>query len=290
MNLDNPNIVAALIAAAVSVVTVLLGFLFKAWFERYFLIFKLESKHRYEQKKKIKEVLARYKTQLLDAGESLNHRLWNFSENYKENWHTAPSSGDLANHYYLASFVYRLLVFFAWVRRVESKMVHLDTTIASKDDLHFVKFLRLLTQALCDVELFSGLKYDKSRATDHFFHNNFVHMCECFWSDEEMFSFADFKENKGSCCDEAASMVRFVSGMNPDEARLRWDRLHALHYVLLMFMNSYGYDFQYTDATKMHELLSRQPRPNKVVRNLNALLSRMHLHRQKEVRKILEAL
>jgi hypothetical protein len=290
MDLDNPNIVAALIAAAVSVVTVLSGFLFKAWFERYFLIFKLESEHRYEQKKKIKEVLARYKTQLLDAGESLNHRLWNFSENYKENWHTASSTGELADQYYLASFVYRLLAFFAWVRKVESKMVHLDTTIASKDDLHFVKFLRVLAQTLCDVELFSGLKYDKSRASDHFFRNNFAHICECFWSNDEVLSFSDFKENKGSCCDEAAPMVRFVSGMNPDEERLRWDRLQALHYVLLMFMNTYGYDFQYTDETKMRKLLSRQPRPNKVVRNLNVLLSRMHLHHQKEVRKILEAL
>jgi len=290
MDLDNPKIMAALIAATVSVITVLLCFLFKVWFERYFLIFKLESEHRYQQKKKIKEVLARYKTQLLDTGESLNHRLWNFSENYKENWHTVPDSGDLANYYYLASFVYRLLAFFAWVRRVESKMVHLDTTIASKDDLHFVKFLRLLTQNLCDVNLFSGFKYDKSRATDHFFHNNFVHMCECFWNGEEVLTFADFKENKGSCCDEAAPMVRFLNAINPNEERLRWDRLQAFHYVLLMFMNSYGYDFQYTDAKKMRDLLSRQSRPNRLVRNLNALIDRMHLHRQKEARKILETL
>jgi hypothetical protein len=290
MDLDNPNIVAALIAAAVSVITVLLGFFFKAWFERHFLIFKLESEHRYEQKKRIKEVLARYKTQLLDAGETLNHRLWNFSENYTENWHALPKSGDLSKHYYLASFVYRLLAFFAWVRQVESKMVHLDTTIASKGDLNFVKFLRLLTQTLCDLELFSGLEYDKSRATDHFFHNSFLHMCECFLRDDEVISFTEFRGNKGKYSDEAAPMVRFVGDMNPDEARLRWDRLQAFHYVLLMFMNSYGYDFQYTDKLKVRELIARQPRPNRVVGNLSALLSRMHLHQQKEVKRVLEAL
>jgi len=289
MDLNDPKIVAALIAATVSVVTVLLGFLFKAWFERYFLIFKLESEHRYEQKKKIKEVLARYKTQLLDAGETLNHRLWNFSENYKENWHALPRSNDISNHYYLASFVYRLLAFFAWVRRIETKMVHLDTTIASKDDLHFVKFLRLLTHTLCDIELFSGLKYDKSHATDHFFHNNFLHMCESFLRGEEVISFAEFRENEGKHSEEAIPMVRFIGGMNPKEERFRWDRLQAFHYVLLMFMNSYGYDFQYTDKSKARELISRQPRPNKVVGNLNALLTRMHLHHHSEVRKILNA-
>lgn len=290
MDLNDPKTVAALIAAAVSVVTVLLGFLFKAWFERYFLIFKLESEHRYEQKRKIKEVLARYKTELLNAGETLNHRLWNFSENYKENWHALPPPGGLSKHYYLASFVYRLLAFFAWVRRVETKMVHLDATIASKDDLHFVKFLRLLTHMFCDIELFSGLKYDKSHATDHFFHNNFQHMCECFLHDDDVISFAEFIANKDKCADQSVPMVHFIGGMAPDENRLRWDRLEAFHYVLLMFMNSYGYDFQYTDESKMRELISRQPRPNRVVKNLNVLLSRMHLHRHKEVRKVVNAL
>ena len=290
MNLDDPRIVTALIAAAVSILTVLLGFVLKAWFERYFLIFKLESEHRYEQKKKIKEVLACYKTQLLNAGEALNHRLWNFSENYVEGWHAQQKSNDVAKHYYLASFTYRLLVFFAWTRHIESRMVHLDTTIASKDDLNFVKFLRLLTQIQCDLELFRGLDYDKSYATDHFFHDNFLHMCDCVSNDDKVLSFSDFKENKNSCLDVAAPMVRFIAGMEPDEKRLRWDRLQAFHYVLLMFMNAYGYDFQYTDKAKFDGLVKRQPRPNKVVANLNALISRMHLDRQKEVRKILEAL
>lgn len=290
MSMNDPKIVAALIAALVSLVTVLLGFLFKAWFERHFLIFKLESEHRYEQKKKIKEVLARHKTQLLDAGEALNHRLWNFSENYVENWHAPPQSSPLSEHYYLSSFVYRLLVFFAWIRRVESKMVHLDATIASKDDLAFVKFLRLLTQIMCDVELFLGLEYDKSYAWDHFFHNNFVHMCECFVVDDDVISFAEFKENKNNSSDEAKSMVEFLGGVNPHEQRLRWDRIQVMHYVLLMFMNSYGYDFQYTSEAKVRELIYRQPRPNKVIGNLNSFLSRMHLQRQKEVKKVINAL
>jgi hypothetical protein len=156
--MEDPKVVAALISAIVSIIVVLLSFLLKTWFERYFLLFRLEAEHRYEQKKKIKDVIAKNKTPLLDAGESLNHRLWNFAVNYKEGWHKISGELDPDQHYYLASFTYRVLAFFAWVRRVENQMVYLDATIASRDDLNFLKFLRLLDQVMCDTALFKGLE------------------------------------------------------------------------------------------------------------------------------------
>jgi hypothetical protein len=251
----------------------------------------LEAEHRYDQKKKVKEVLARHKTQLLDAGEALNHRLWNFSENHTKNWHSVSLSSpiDTNRHYYLLSFTFRLLEFFAHVGRVESEMVYLDTTIASKDDLDFVKCLRMFTQTMCDCELFAGIDYDTSYAKDHFFRNNFVHMHQCFLSGDGVVSYSDFKQNKGACLVEARPMIDFLNGTNPDEARLRWDRLQAFHYVLIMFLNSYGYDFQHTDEQKMLKLLANQPRKNKVVDNLKTMIARMHLNRQREMKKILKA-
>ena len=36
--------------------------------------------------KRLKEILSQKKIQLLNSSESLNHRLWNFSDNYKHNW------------------------------------------------------------------------------------------------------------------------------------------------------------------------------------------------------------
>lgn len=143
MNIEDPKIIAALISAFVSILTVLLALFLKAWFERHFLIFKLEAEHHYEQKKRVKEVIAKHKTQLLDSSETLNHRLWNFADNYKHNWHKIKDINTLTNHYYLASFSYRILAFFAWVRKIESEMVYLDTTIASRKDLNLIKFLRI---------------------------------------------------------------------------------------------------------------------------------------------------
>ena len=289
--MDDIKITVALISAAVSIVTVFLSFVLKTVFERHFIIFKLEAEHQYEQKKKIKNVIAKNKTSLLNAAESLNHRLWNFSSNYPKDWHILPDDyKDLPNHYYIASFVYRILQLFAWVRRIDTQMVYLDVTVASSNDITFIKFLRIMNQAMCDIVLFDGLDYDDFYATDHFFRNDFNHMCECFWKDEGIVSYAEFKNGSNSCLSEAKPMANFLSGMNPNESRLRWDRLQALHYLIIMFLNIYGYDFQYTSQGKFNILLSQSPRPNKTISNFEHMLNEISLTKNKEVKTILNIL
>lgn len=289
MNLEDPKVVAALISAIVSVVTVLLSFLLKSFYDRHFHVFKLESEHEYEQRKKIKEVISKYKTQLLDAADSLNHRLWNFSANHKENWHTINNLKLLSEHYYLASFTYRMLVFFAWIRKVEEEMVYLDSTVASKQDLNFVKFLKLFPQILCDVALFDDLDYNNEYAKDHFFKNELLHVCDSFCLENGAIKFSEFKDNKNNTLQEALPIADFISGMSPEENRHRWDRLQALHFVLMMFLNSYGYDFQYTDKNKLSEIAGRT-RPSKVTKNLKMLINRFQLLNVKEVKYVFKAI
>lgn len=289
MNWEDPKIQAAVISAFVSVVIVLLSFLFKSFFERHFHIFKLESEHEYEQRKKIKEVIAKYKTQLLDAAESLNHRLWNFTANYNREWHTAQNLKLLPEHYYLASFTYRLLAFFAWLRKVEREMIYLDSTIATRQDLNFVKYLKLFPHLMCDVALFDGLDYNTEFAKDHFFRNDLLHICDQFCSENGVIQFSEFKEDNNQILQEILPIADFISGMSPSEDRLRWDRLQALHFILMIFLNSYGYDFQYTDEEKISEIASRT-RPSKVVPNLRNLLNRFGLGNDKEVKKTLDSI
>ena len=44
--MDDIKITVALISGAVSIVTVLLSFLLKAWFERYFIIFRIYNQDK----------------------------------------------------------------------------------------------------------------------------------------------------------------------------------------------------------------------------------------------------
>jgi hypothetical protein len=285
-----PQVVAAIVAAATSVATLLVSSLFKAFYEKHFHLFKLEAEHRYEQRKKIKEILSKNKIQLLNCAESLNHRLWNFSENYKENWHKLDGAfKNISKSYYFSSFVYRMVVFFSWIRKIEQEMVYLDTTISTKEDLDFIKYLRLLPQVFCDLYLFEGFDYDKNYASDHFFKNDFELMADCLTKEGEICDFAEFEKSFSKHLPYLKSMCLFLDGISPDESRLRWDRLQMFHISLMAFINTFGYDFQYTSKDKIRRIVS-SPRKSKLINNYIGLLERDKIHRQKELKKVIKAI
>ena len=174
-----PQTQAAIIAALTALLTTVLSFLTKSWIEKRIHLNKLESEYRYEQQKNLKALLSKNKMRLLNAGESLNHRLWNHIENHSENW--LSSRG---NYYY--SFVYRFVSFFAYIRQIEKELIYIDSTFAGKKDLEFIKFLRTFPQLFSDTTLFNGENYDKNFATDHFFRNNFEQICESFIKNNEV--------------------------------------------------------------------------------------------------------
>lgn len=256
----------------------------KAQIEASYITEKLDKTHEHEQRKMIKEVISKNKVNILDAAEALNHRMWNFSDNHSKNWHT-KNGRVIDEQYYLYSFVYRLLAFFAWCSKVEKEMVYLDSTIAEEKDLDFVKFLKLLPQVMCDVSLFNGLTYDSSHDIDHFYKNNFQSAVNQICTDSGIISFDEFKIKVETNKIKVDNVVSFLSGINPQENRLRWFRLDAMHFVLLMFINTFGYDFQYTDISKVQTLLTKNPK-NKTISNSIRMITDFKLHENKEVKLI----
>lgn len=292
IDFTDPRAIAAYVSIAVSIPTVLLTSYIKSLFGRRDLIHRLENEHRYEQIKQIKAVLAKHKSGLIDSAERLNHRLWNFSVNYGHDWHVLKKNSSLADSYYLGSFVHRLAAFFCWVNRTDIEIGFLDTTIASDDDLQFVKFLRIMPQVMCDVVLFKGIAYDNSEATDHFFRDQFDQMMGQLWDAErnQVTLFDDFLAEPELCEVVLNPVVTFIEGMSPSEPRLRWERIQALHIVVMMFLNRFGYKFQYTDIKQIRSLKTEGVGPIRVVDNLKLMLSRVDLDTDSEVKKILSVL
>src|SRR5476649_2754630 len=124
MEFTDPKIQSALIAAAVAILTLLLRALTKPIWERSFHKFKLDSDYKYDQRKKVREAISKYKVPLLNAAESLNHRLWNFSKNASEAWHIRKDEENISDKYYLLSFCYRFLLFFSLCRKVDLELVY----------------------------------------------------------------------------------------------------------------------------------------------------------------------
>ena len=82
-------------------------------------------------------------------------------------------------------------------------------------------------------------------------------------------------------------IIDFISGISPNEERLRWFRLQAMHYALLMFINTFGYDFQYTGSSRITEL-KKMHKDNPTIKNLEKILSKIKLQENKERRARLQ--
>lgn len=286
-NLDL-KILAAIISVGTSIVTVTVALKVRSIFENRNYVFRLENEHRYEQRKRLKEILSQNKIQLLNSCEQLNHRLWNFTQHYMDGWHNA--NGDYTNSgYYFNSFVYRFVSVFAWIKKIEDEMVYLDTTIALKEDMDFIKYLRLLPQLLWDVELFKGFTYDVNYQYDHLFRYNLEKMAQCLVRDNRVCSYTEFQDNLSKYMEKLEDACRFIENMSPDEDRLRWDRLQIVHIAIIAFLNTFGYDFQFTSNEKLKNLLNRT-RKNKLLSNFVEILDRNRLTKQKELKNIIEAL
>ena len=130
------KIISAIIAASTSIVTVLISFWIKPKIERKTHISKVEIEHEYEQRKKIKGVLSKYKIHIVNSADSLKGRLNNLSIHWSSKWHYVDGNFLNQEDYYFQSTIYRILSFYAWMKIIERNLIYLDTTIASDEDLY----------------------------------------------------------------------------------------------------------------------------------------------------------
>jgi len=289
-NLD-PKIVAALIAAVVSVITFIITLTTKNFLERKLHIRKLEADHEYEQRKSIKAVLSKYKVHLLNSCESLNHRMWNFANNHSKEWLKVDHDYD-SNKYYIISFSYRIIVVYYWINKIEKELIFLDSTISTKTDLDFIKYLKLFQRTLTDIKLFEGLYSSEEYATypkDHFYANELEAFVNYVQEDGELINFEKFKIKVDKSPDPILKILNFLDGLSPNESRPRWERIHSLNLVLILFLNSFGYDFQKTSNEQLTKTLEF-PRKSKVQSNFLRLLKNDKLEYQKEVKQLIKKL
>jgi len=228
-----------IISIITTIVTLVLTLLVKKHFDKRYHIFKIKSDHNYAERKKVKEALSTNKVHLINACESLNHRFYNFNSNHGKEWHFMSGVFDKPSKYYFNSFVYRVAILYTWVEKIETDLILMDTTIASKEDLDFVKFLRLFKQVLCDATLIKYKEgYDSSKETDHFFTGTINSIANALVKqDGNIMRFDEYNEGLKPLSTKLEPICKFLDSVSPDESRHRWDRLRLLHLSLLCFLN-----------------------------------------------------
>lgn len=284
----------ALIAAFASLATSLLtaahslfGAPVKYWLEKKALRNKLATEYEYEQRKNLRALIGKYQGRMLEAAETLNHRMWNLYINQDKGWLDAHGHYEKSGYYHF-SFVYRFLGFFSLARQFESEAVLIDSRIAEKNDLDFVKFVKAFNWAACDVALFDNLNYDANYATDHFFRDQLRETCDSCTRDG---IFLDHEELRSALSSTSGfdAVFRFFDGLKRDERRSRWDRLVTIHLLLMAFVNNFGYDMQESTRQQFVEVAS-QANSVEVLRNLDSWLPRLGLANNRPAHSITMAI
>jgi hypothetical protein len=279
------HLLSAIIGAAATVGVLAVTLLTKNIVETRVLSSKLETEHNFEQRKKIKEVLSKYKVQLLDACEDLSHRMNNFADN---------SGGEkmqmnkryVEEKYYFHSFAYRILTVYGWIKKIQNEMFYLDTTLASKNDLDFIKFLKLFPRAFCNLSVVDARQSD-FKEQDSFTRNKFELLPDCIITETGVKSYSEFIKNLPAIESELIALFQFLDGVTSDEKRLRWHRLRLLQVVLAVFLNNYGYSFQRTSKKQMEKVISK-PSVTPYLKNYRRFFKKYELDGNQEVREFLE--
>jgi hypothetical protein len=266
-------LVSAVVSAAVSY-----------YFRRREARHKLAVQYEYEQRKKLRDLIGCFHGRLLQASNSLNYRFWNLYANSEAGW--LDVGGDYRHvGYHFLSSVHRFLAVCS--RQFENEAIYVDARIAEKKDFTFLSYLAALHWVMTDVAVFDGVPYDTSHQVDHFFADNFRHYCDACFPDGAFLSYEALGERIAT--DRSLDPVlRFFDGLRRSEQRLRWDRLVAFHLLLLAFINSFGYEPQYTSQQKF-EHVTTQIRHIRILENLVGWLPRHGLGEDNEAGRILKA-
>ena len=249
------KIQVVIISSITSILVFIFGWIFKVLFERNSLKFKLKKEYEFEQKKRLKEEIAKNKIHLLNAVEEFNHRLWNFTQNVDKNWHKISlNEWSDPDKYYIKSFVYRFLKVLYWTIKIEKDTVSIDTTIADKNDILFLKYVKTFKDIFTDADLLNSLDYNNEFDTNHFFKNNLIIYAKQIVQNETVIDFDLFIELTKNDYNKLKQVIQYFSTINDDNKDKNLNVLRCFHLISIQFLNKYGHDYQRTEKKKINKI------------------------------------
>jgi hypothetical protein len=153
-----------------SIVLLVLGEMGKVLFEPLFHKWTLKSNYKFDQRRKLKDELALHKGKLLNSAEQLNYRLLGFNDSIEENWHKVSKEQwfQKKNQYYINSFLFRLLTFGHYLNVTERSVLNIDTQIADKEDIKYLKYVKSMINIFSDGKLHDELEYNRGYVSQLF--------------------------------------------------------------------------------------------------------------------------
>lgn len=289
----DPKIIAAIIAAVTSLITLGLTLIFRPWIESLTHKSKVQIDYDYEQKKRVKDTLAVHKIQILNSADSLKGRIANlFSNEESLDWISVNGNFQNTDNYYFHSTTFRILDLLARIVHLNRELVYMDTTIASNEDTVFLKYLKVIQLSFQKYNLFDGLEGELTfdiLERDVIYRNDLEELSELLFDTEfgKIMSISGYKNLVELDSSKFRIIHEFLDGISPNENRLRYDRLVVLYLVLIPFLDRFGYDYQKVSNEKIKNIISRLKKKG-VLPNFTNLIERYHLSKEKGMKRILK--
>jgi hypothetical protein len=282
----DPRVEVAVISGAVGFLTALVTPYLRHHFDRRLQTYRLRTENEYAHRKALRRLIGSFHGRLVEAADLFNFRMLNLYRHREERYRgkrwldvSDDEYGDF-DRYYFHSTVLRFLTLLSLVTHFEKSAFFIESELGSERDVWFLFFAKAMRRTVTDTELFSDVKpqYDPSVDTDHFYTDQLRDLCTFVVQkgDTEMGLYR-FTEAVGQA-DRVTVLkaLRFFQDLKPEEQRLRWDRMVALHLVVMAFLNEFGYAEQHA-SPKRFAAVANQIRNKPVADNLVGALSRLHL-------------
>lgn len=286
----DPRVDVAIIAAGVALATTILAPFVKHPFDRALERHRLKAEQEYEQRRKLRRLIASFHGRLLEASDMFHFRMLSlYADKEHDDWFSIPGDqyGDLRpgelNSYYFHSTLLRFLRLMSLATRFESSAFFIQSDLGSKRDVKFLFFAKGMRWMATDTELFADLapRYEVANADAHFFTDHLRDMCSVIVNKDEtergLEKFADLlgQQQARSRLDPVLS---FFAGLDRTGARRTWDRLVALDLVVMAFLNEFGYEEQ-KSSDELFRRVANQLRDPTIATNLLVLMHALHLQR-----------
>jgi hypothetical protein len=238
---------AVILAALTALVTTLAASPARLFVEKRLQRSQVEIEYDHEQRKALRMKIGVYHGRLLEAALDLHYRLVNLSVNWSAGWLNIGGNFRAAAHqqHYFRTTAFRFIRLAGLANRFEREAIVVDGRIATKTDQAFVRYPNAFRWVMTDTALFAGIQYDVSQSEAHFFTDQLRQLCSTSWAESEELDFSDF-ESALVTSDGLDELLEFFDGIQQGE--LRWDRLMSLQLFLMAFINTFGYEYQRSDA------------------------------------------
>jgi hypothetical protein len=306
-------LVAALIAAVVSAVVA--PFSQYLWGRR-MLTLQLRRQHEQEQRRELYKLISDYHGRVLEAALDWDRRAVQIYRGSYDMLDPPDHKRDDPDQYYYQSVVFRFLQLMSVARRFEAEAFYFDARIADDRDFDLLRYAKAFLWVMIHSEISPD---DGLRNLDHFRSDAFRPLLDLCYAEPvgERALLPNTRTRHGELIFDRGrflkiithgeelgherqvhELLEFFDGVRPDEIdgegrqRRRWDRLVALHLLVLAFIHRCGHSWHRREdlGVRVREAARMLLDPANLHAEFSAWLPKMGLGDDDEIRVVLSEL